>query len=51
MTNGKPPGASATGGSLTFRDVAERMHSDDARIYASLPYWNRQGLEGTSLGF
>jgi len=36
---------------LTFRQVAERMQSSDARIYPSVPYWNRRGLEGTSVGF
>ena len=36
---------------LTFCDVAERMQSSAARIYSSVPYWNRRGLEGASVGF
>lgn len=41
----------AVGDFLTFRDVSERMQSAAARIYPSVPYWNRRGLEGTSVGF
>jgi hypothetical protein len=36
---------------LTFRDVAVRMQSEHARIQVRLPYWNRRGVEGTSIGF
>jgi hypothetical protein len=36
---------------LTFHDVAERKQFEDARIYPSIPYWNRPELEGASVGF
>jgi hypothetical protein len=35
---------------LTFADVARRMQSRDAKLQ-QLPYWNRRGLKGTTLGF
>jgi hypothetical protein len=43
--------AAATNGYMTFRDVAERMRSGDAKIYPRIPYKNRRELEGTSVGF
>jgi hypothetical protein len=33
---------------LTFSDVAQRMK--DAK-FQTLPYWNRRGVEGVSIGF
>jgi hypothetical protein len=36
---------------LTFREVATRMQSKHAKIQLRLPYWNRRGVEGTSIGF
>ncbi len=36
---------------LTFRDVATRMQSGHAKIQLRLPYWNKRGVEGTSIGF